>query len=150
MWKRNDSSTIDGSSDKEARFSRRQRTADWHLDISTPFKKAPSSHSAAREPKLQASMLPQVPKLGTLATRRKPMSKTPIKLTEEERTTIVNALTVAARQYQIDAEHAAELELHGMTIFEPARALAKQFQELATDARQLRDKITFLWEHIQL
>ena len=78
------------------------------------------------------------------------MNTAPIKLTEEERTTIVNALTVAARQYEIDAEHASELALHGMTIFEPARNLAKQFQELATDARELRDKITFLWEHIQL
>ena len=73
-----------------------------------------------------------------------------IKPTESERTTIVNALTVAARQYEIDAERASELALHGMTVFEPARDLAKQFQELATDARQLRDKITFLWEHIQL
>jgi hypothetical protein len=35
-----------------------------------------------------------------------------------------------------------------MTTFEPARDLAKQFQELAADARQLRDKITFLWENI--
>ena len=76
------------------------------------------------------------------------MKTAPIKLTEEERTTIVNALTVAARQYEIDAEHTSELALHGMTIFEPARDLAKQFQELATDARQLRDKITFLWKHI--
>ena len=71
-----------------------------------------------------------------------------IKLTDEERTTIVNALTVAARQYEIDAERASELALHGMTIFEPARDLAKKFHELATDARQLRDKITFLWKHI--
>jgi len=78
------------------------------------------------------------------------MKTAPIKLTEEERTTIVNALTVAARQYEIDAEHASELALHGMTIFEPARDLAKQFKDLAGDARQLRDKITFLWEHIQL
>jgi hypothetical protein len=78
------------------------------------------------------------------------MNTAPIKLTEDERTTIVNALTVAARQYEIDAERASELALHGMTVFEPARGLAKQFQDLATDARQLRDKITFLWEHIQL
>ena len=76
------------------------------------------------------------------------MDTAPIKLTDEERTTIVNALTVAARQYEIDAERASELALHGMTIFEPARDLAKQFQELATDARQLRAKITFLWKHI--
>jgi hypothetical protein len=77
------------------------------------------------------------------------MSKTPIKLTEAERTTIVNALTLTARQYEIDAERASELALHGMTVFEPAKALAKQFQEQAADARQLRDKITFLWENIQ-
>jgi hypothetical protein len=57
---------------------------------------------------------------------------------------------VAARQYEIDAEQASELALHGMTIFEPARDLAKQFKDLADDARQLRDKITFLWEHIEL
>ena len=72
------------------------------------------------------------------------------KATESERTTIVNALTVAARQYEIDAEHASELALHGMTFFEPAKALAEQFRQHATEARQLRDKITFLWEHIQL
>jgi hypothetical protein len=77
------------------------------------------------------------------------MSKTPIKLTETERTTIVNALTVAARQYEIDAERASELAMHGMNVFEPAEKLAKQFRELAADSQQLRDKITFLWEHIQ-
>ena len=66
------------------------------------------------------------------------MNTTPLKLTEEERITIVNALTVAARQYEIDAERASELALHGMTTFEPARDLGKQFQELAADARQLR------------
>jgi hypothetical protein len=77
------------------------------------------------------------------------MSKTPIKLTDTERTTIVNALTVAARQYEIDAERASELAMHGMNVFEPAEKLAKQFRELAADSQQLRDKITFLWEHIQ-
>jgi hypothetical protein len=61
----------------------------------------------------------------------------------------VAALTVAARQYEIDAERASELAIHGMTVFEPAEKLAKQFRELATDSQQLRDKITFLWEHIQ-
>jgi hypothetical protein len=81
---------------------------------------------------------------------RTQMNTTPLKLTEEERITIVNALTVAARQYEIDGESASELALHGMAVFEPARNLAKQFQDLATDARQLRDKITFLWENIQL
>lgn len=78
------------------------------------------------------------------------MSKTPMKLTEQERTTIVNALTLAARQYEIDAEHAAELALHGMSFWEPAEALAQQFRQHATEARQLRDKVTFLWEHVQL
>lgn len=77
------------------------------------------------------------------------MSKTPIKLTEPERTTIVNALTLAARQYEIDAVHASELALHGMTIFEPAEALARQLRQYSTDARELRGKITFLWEYIQ-
>jgi hypothetical protein len=43
-----------------------------------------------------------------------------------------------------------KLALHGMTIFEPARALAKQFRQHATDAKELRDKITFLWEHVQV
>jgi hypothetical protein len=78
------------------------------------------------------------------------MTTTHMKLTDRERTTIVNALTVAARQYEIDSERASELALHGMTVFEPARELAKQFHELAADARQLRDKITFLWEYVQL
>ena len=77
------------------------------------------------------------------------MSKTPIKLTEPERTTIVNARTLAARQHEIDAVHASELALHGMTIFEPAEALARQLRQYSTDARELRDKITFLWEHVQ-
>jgi hypothetical protein len=72
------------------------------------------------------------------------MSKSaPLKLTEAERATIVNALTLAARQYEIDAERASELALHGMTIFEPAEALAQQFRQHSTDARELRDKITF-------
>jgi hypothetical protein len=71
-------------------------------------------------------------------------------LTDPERTMIVNALTVAARQYERDAEHASELALHGMTIKEPAEALAAQFRQHATDARQLRDKITFLWDHVQI
>ena len=69
------------------------------------------------------------------------MSKTPMKLTEAERTTIVNALTLAGRQYEIDAER---------TVFEPAEALAKQFRQYATDARELRDKLTFLWQYVQL
>jgi hypothetical protein len=77
------------------------------------------------------------------------MTTKAFRLTDPERTTIVNALTVAARQYEKDAEHALELALHAMTIREPAEALAAQFRHHATDARQLRDKITFLWEHVE-
>jgi rubrerythrin len=77
------------------------------------------------------------------------MTTKAFRLTDAERTTIVNALTVAARQYERDAEQALELALHGMTIREPAEALAAQLRQHAVDARQLRDKITFLWEHVQ-
>ncbi len=77
------------------------------------------------------------------------MSKTPMRFTEAERTTLVNALTVATRQYEKDAERASELALHGMTVFEPAEALAKQFRQHANDARELRDKLTFFWEYVQ-
>jgi hypothetical protein len=77
------------------------------------------------------------------------MTTKAFRLTDAERTTIVNALTVAARQYERDVEQALELALHGMTIREPAEALAAQLRQHAVDARQLRDKITFLWEHIQ-
>jgi hypothetical protein len=77
------------------------------------------------------------------------MSKTAMKFTDAERTTLVNALTVATRQYEIDAERASELALHGMTVFEPAEALAKQFRQHATDARELRDKLTFFWDYVQ-
>jgi|HubBroStandDraft_6_1064221.scaffolds.fasta_scaffold751065_2 hypothetical protein len=83
-------------------------------------------------------------------TRGRHMTTKAFKLTDPERTTIVNALTVAMRQYEKDAEHALELALHGMTIREPAEALAALFRQHATDARQLRDKITFLWEHVQV
>ena len=78
------------------------------------------------------------------------MTTKSFKLTKSERSIIVNALTLAGRQYERDAEQASELALHGMTFFEPARALAEQFQQHSTEARELRDKITFLWEHIQL
>jgi hypothetical protein len=61
----------------------------------------------------------------------------------------VNALTVATRQYELDAERASELALHGMTVFEPAEALAKQFRQHAIDARELRDKLTFFWDYVQ-
>jgi hypothetical protein len=77
------------------------------------------------------------------------MSKTAMKFTDAERTTLVNALTVATRQYELDAERASELALHGMTVFEPAEALAKQFRQHATDARELRDKLTFFWDYVQ-
>ena len=75
---------------------------------------------------------------------------TSFKLTDPERNVIVNALTLAARQYERDAEEAVELARHGINFFAPAEALAKQFRQEATDARELRDKITFLWEHVQL
>jgi hypothetical protein len=77
------------------------------------------------------------------------MSKTAMKFTDAERTTLVNALTVATRQYELDAERASELALHGMTVFEPAEALAKQFRQHAIDARELRDKLTFFWDYVQ-
>jgi hypothetical protein len=77
------------------------------------------------------------------------MSKTPMKFTDAERTTLVNALTVASRQYEIDADRAGELALHGATFFEPAEALAKQFREHATDAKELRDKLTFFWGYVE-
>jgi hypothetical protein len=41
------------------------------------------------------------------------------------------------------------LALHGMTVFEPAEALAKQFRQHAIDARELRDKLTFFWDYVQ-
>jgi hypothetical protein len=72
-----------------------------------------------------------------------------MKFTDAERTTLVNALTVATRQYELDAERASELALHGMTVFEPAEALAKQFRQHAIDARELRDKLTFFWDYVQ-
>ena len=72
-----------------------------------------------------------------------------MKFTDAERTTLVNALTVATRQYELDAERASELALHGMTVFEPAEALAKQFRQNATAARELRDKLTFFWDYVQ-
>jgi hypothetical protein len=77
------------------------------------------------------------------------MSKTAMKFTEAERATLVNALTVAARQYEIDADRAAELALHGATFFEPAEALAKQFRQHASDAHDLRDKLTFFWDYVE-
>ena len=77
------------------------------------------------------------------------MTNTHWKLTDLERTIIVNALTRAAFQYEKDAERVSELAQYGMTIKEPAEDLAGQFRQHATDARQLRDKITFLLGHLQ-
>jgi hypothetical protein len=71
------------------------------------------------------------------------------KLTDAERTTIVNALTLSAVQHAKDAEVASELALHGQTTRPSAVALADQFRKQAEDARQLRDKLEFLWSHIQ-
>jgi hypothetical protein len=77
------------------------------------------------------------------------MTKTHMKLTDPERMIIVNALTRAAVQYEKDAERVLELAQYGMTIKEPAEALAGQFRQHSTDARQLRDKIAFLWAYLQ-
>ena len=70
------------------------------------------------------------------------------KLTDAERTIIVNALTVSALQHAKDAEAASELALHGQTTWPSAVALAEQFRQQAEEARQLRDKLGFLWSHI--
>jgi len=72
------------------------------------------------------------------------------KITDAERTIIVNALTVAICQYDKDAEEVAALALHGRTTMGPADALAQQFRQQAVEARQLRDKIDFLWDNLQL
>ena len=64
---------------------------------------------------------------------RKTLTMKAFKLADPERTTIVNALTVAARQYDRDAEQALDLALQ-MTIREPAEALAAQFRQHAVDA----------------
>ena len=71
------------------------------------------------------------------------------KLTDAERTIIFNALTTAALQYEKDAAAAYELAMHGLTIKASAQALSAQLQQQVADARQLRDKLEFLWSHIQ-
>jgi hypothetical protein len=71
------------------------------------------------------------------------------KLTDDERTIIFNALTTAAHQYEKDAAAAYELAMHGLTIKASAEALGAQLQQQVTDVRQLRDKLEFLWNHIQ-
>ena len=71
------------------------------------------------------------------------------KLTDVERTIIFNALTTAARQYEKDAAAAYELAMHGLAIKASAEELGAQLQQQVTDARQLRDKLEFLWNHIQ-
>jgi hypothetical protein len=72
-----------------------------------------------------------------------------MKLTEQERAIIIEALTVAACQYGKDAEQAADLALHGMAMSAAAETLAAQFRHHADAAKQLRDKMTFLWEHLE-
>ena len=52
------------------------------------------------------------------------MTKSQMKLTDPERMIIVNALTRAAVQYEKDAQHIFEFAQYGMTIKEPAEALA--------------------------
>ena len=71
------------------------------------------------------------------------------KLTDAERTIIFNALTTAAHQYEKDAATAYELAMHGLATKTTAEALGTQLQQQVTDARQLRDKLEFLWNHIQ-
>ena len=58
------------------------------------------------------------------------------KLTDAERTTIFNALTTAARQYEKDAATAYELAMHGLAIKASAEALGAQLQQQVTDARK--------------
>ena len=69
-----------------------------------------------------------------------------MKLTEQERATIIDALTVAACQY-VDADQAADLALHGLSMSAAAETLAAQFRQTADAAKQLRDKMMFLWAH---
>ena len=61
------------------------------------------------------------------------------KLTDAERMTILNALTVSAFQHEKDAAVASELALHGQTTMASADALAQQFRQQAEAARLLRD-----------
>ena len=72
-----------------------------------------------------------------------------MKLTEQERATIIDALTVAACQYVKDADQAADLALHGLSMSAAAETLAAQFRQTADAAKQLRDKMTFLWAHLE-
>ena len=46
-----------------------------------------------------------------------------MKLTEQERATIIDALTVAACQYVKDADQAADLALHGLSMSAAAETL---------------------------
>lgn len=72
------------------------------------------------------------------------------KLTDPERMIIAHALAAAA-QYENDAAVAADLALRGgLATKAAADALGKQLRQEADDARQLRDKITFLWSHLKL
>jgi hypothetical protein len=41
------------------------------------------------------------------------------------------------------------LALHGQTTWQSALALAEQFRQQAEEAHQLRDKLGFLWSHVQ-
>jgi hypothetical protein len=70
-------------------------------------------------------------------------------LTDAERVIVVNALTTAAHQYEKDAVTAGDLAMHGETTRASAQALGAQLQQQVRDARQLRDKLVFLWHHIQ-
>ena len=56
-----------------------------------------------------------------------------MKLTEQERATIIDALTVAACQYVKDADQAADLALHGLSMSAAAETLAAR---VSTDRRR--------------
>jgi hypothetical protein len=79
------------------------------------------------------------------------MPKLVAKLTDPERPIIAHALSTAAAQYDNDALFASNLALRGgLATKAAAEALGEQLRQEAADARQLRDKITFLWSHLKL
>jgi hypothetical protein len=79
------------------------------------------------------------------------MAKLEAKLTDPERLIIAHALSTAAAQYENDAATVADLALRGgLETKAAADTLGEQLRREAADARQLRDKITFLWSHLKL
>ena len=57
---------------------------------------------------------------------------THMKLTEQERATIIDALTVAACQYVKDADQAADLALHGLSMSAAAESSRRSFDRPPT------------------